>query len=223
MNLRSDQRCVSDLFSSTPTNNLFSPVDSDQSVLRSARTNPFIQLTVNERTCTIGVSHVDSADTTLSRRKLERTVLPRLHDTAGCHRHPSKFQRVSRLGFVTTPTSLNEGHPNFARCLAVSWAGTLYIHFGGLLLLNEFFQVQYSHCVQVLRSPILAALLYGTRAVGVSQTAAWQPRNTILVRYMLWLCVCLSVRLSVTSLSSIKRPNRLPRKQRCTTTTAQAL
>jgi len=47
--------------------------------------------------------------------------------------HPSKFQRVSRLGFVTAPTSLIGGRPNFARCLAVSWAGTLYIHFWGLL------------------------------------------------------------------------------------------
>ena len=26
------------------------------------------------------------------------------------------------------------GQPNFALCLAVSWAGTLYIHFLGLLL-----------------------------------------------------------------------------------------
>jgi len=40
--------------------------------------------------------------------------------------HPSKFQRVSRLGDVTAPTSLNGDQPNFARCLAVSWAGTLY-------------------------------------------------------------------------------------------------
>ena len=40
--------------------------------------------------------------------------------------HPSTFQRVSRLGFVTAPTSLNEGQSNFARCLAVSWDGTLY-------------------------------------------------------------------------------------------------
>jgi len=44
--------------------------------------------------------------------------------------HPSKFQRVSRLGFVTAATSLN-GQVNFARCLAVSWTGTLYIHFWG--------------------------------------------------------------------------------------------
>ena len=47
--------------------------------------------------------------------------------------HPSKFQRVSLLGFVTTPTSLNRGQPNFAWCLAISWAGTLYVHFRGFL------------------------------------------------------------------------------------------
>ena len=46
--------------------------------------------------------------------------------------HTSKFQRVSRLGFVTAATSLNGGQPNFARSLVVSWAGTLYIHFWGL-------------------------------------------------------------------------------------------
>jgi len=44
---------------------------------------------------------------------------------------PSKFQRVSRLGFVTAPASLNGGQPNFARCLTVSWDGTL--HFWVLL------------------------------------------------------------------------------------------
>jgi len=56
--------------------------------------------------------------------------------------HPSKFQRVSRVGFVTAPTSLNGGQPNFARCLAVSSAGTLglYIHFLGLLSPNGILQ-----------------------------------------------------------------------------------
>ena len=45
---------------------------------------------------------------------------------------PDKFQRVSRLGFVTAATSLNGSQPNFARCLAVSWAGTLYTFSGAL-------------------------------------------------------------------------------------------
>ena len=49
--------------------------------------------------------------------------------------HPSKFQRVSRVGFVTgtAATSLTEGQPNSAGCFAVSWAGTLYYTFSGAL------------------------------------------------------------------------------------------
>jgi len=52
-------------------------------------------------------------------------------DRFGSLGHPSKFQRVSRLGSVTAATSL-------------------YVH--------------------VLRSPILAALLHGSPAAGISQT-----------------------------------------------------
>ena len=49
--------------------------------------------------------------------------------------HPcSKFQRVSRLGFVIALTSIDGGRPNFARWLAVSWADTR--HFSGLLPSN---------------------------------------------------------------------------------------
>ena len=46
----------------------------------------------------------------------------------------SKFQRVSHIAFVTAATSLTGGQQNFARCLAVSWAGTLCrpVHFRGL-------------------------------------------------------------------------------------------
>jgi len=93
--------------------------------------------------------------------------------------HPSKFQSVSRLGFVTAPTSLNGGQPNFSRCLAVSCADILYIHFWELLPLTEFYQLQNSLCVQVLRYPILTALLHGTRAVGVSQSLRRGTRNGI--------------------------------------------
>jgi len=59
--------------------------------------------------------------------------------------HPNKFHRVSRLGFVIAPTSLNGSQPNCARCLAVSWAGrfvhSIYI-FGGCCRLREFCQMQ---------------------------------------------------------------------------------
>jgi len=90
----------------------------------------------------------------------------------------SKFQRVSRLAFVTTATSLTEGQPNFARCLAVSCAATLYIHFRGLLPLTEFCQVQNSRYVQVLCSRILAALRHGGHHVGHRPTFLFfEPRN----------------------------------------------
>ena len=51
--------------------------------------------------------------------------------------HPSKFQRVSHLGFVIAPTLLNGGQPNFALCLAISCTGILYIHFWELLPSNR--------------------------------------------------------------------------------------
>jgi len=40
--------------------------------------------------------------------------------------HTSKFQRISRLGFITAPTSVNGGQPNFAQCLAISWDGIFW-------------------------------------------------------------------------------------------------
>jgi len=36
------------------------------------------------------------------------------------------FNRFLRLALVTAAMSLTGGQPNFARCLAVSWVGTLY-------------------------------------------------------------------------------------------------
>jgi len=54
--------------------------------------------------------------------------------------------------------------------------------FGGSCPLTEFCQVQNSLCVQVLRSPILAALLHalhGTPAAGLSQTLRRGTRNGI--------------------------------------------
>ena len=88
---------------------------------------------------------------------------------------PTNFNGFWHHGFVTAVTSLNGGQPNFAQCLAISWAGTLYIHCwggGGSCFLTAFCQVQNSLCVQVLHSPVLAALLHGTRAVGVIGWAA---------------------------------------------------
>ena len=92
--------------------------------------------------------------------------------------HSSKYERVSRLCFVTAPTSLAGGQPNFAQCLAVSWADTLYIHFWGSSQ-TEFFKVQNSLFDQVLHCPILAALPHDTPAAGVSHTSRRGTRNGI--------------------------------------------
>jgi len=55
----------------------------------------------------------------------------------------------------------------------------IYI-FGGSCPLSQFCQVQNSLYVQVLRSPVLAALLHGAGAVGVSQTLWHGSRNGIM-------------------------------------------
>jgi len=86
--------------------------------------------------------------------------------------HPSKCQPVSRLGFVTAPTALGRGQPNFARWLAISCTGTLCMHFGGSCPLTEFCQLQNSVFVQLLCSPILAALLHGTLALASAEVSS---------------------------------------------------
>jgi len=108
-----------------------------------------------------------------------------LHPTNGWVRfvslgHSSKFQRVAHLVFVTAATALTGGQPNFARCLAISYAGTLYIYiFGGSCLRTEFCWVQNSLYVQLLHSPILPALLHGTPPASVSQAFRCGTRNGI--------------------------------------------
>jgi len=54
----------------------------------------------------------------------------------------------------------------------------IYI-FRGSCSLTEFYPVQYSLYVQVFRSPILEALLHGTRAAAFSQTLWHGTRNGI--------------------------------------------
>jgi len=58
------------------------------------------------------------------------------------------------------------------------WYSNVYI-FGGYCSLTEFCQLQNSLCVQIFRSPIMAALLHGTGAVGVSQSLRRGTRNGI--------------------------------------------
>ena len=54
----------------------------------------------------------------------------------------------------------------------------IYI-FGGSCPLTEFCQLQNSLCIQVFRSSVLAALLHGTRAVGISHSLRHGTRNQI--------------------------------------------
>jgi len=64
------------------------------------------------------------------------------HPTLGCtsisaSRLLPSTQIITIYYYYSAPTSLNGGQPHFARCLAVSWAGTRYIHFQGLLPPNR--------------------------------------------------------------------------------------
>jgi len=60
--------------------------------------------------------------------------------------------------------------------------------FGGFCPVTEFCHVQSSLYVQVFRSLILAALLHGTRAAGVSQTLLSGTRNGITELYNVLMC-----------------------------------
>ena len=56
-------------------------------------------------------------------------------DRFGSLGYPCKFQLVLHLGFVIAATSFTGGQPNFAWCLAVSWAATLYIRWSDVTYL----------------------------------------------------------------------------------------
>jgi len=75
-------------------------------------------------------------------------------------------------------------HPKSAKLctmFAISWVGLLHCvyTFGRSCPLTEFCHLQNSLYVQVLCSPILATLLHGTPAAGVSQTLRHGTRNGI--------------------------------------------
>jgi len=98
--------------------------------------------------------------------------------------HPSKFRRVSPIGFVTAATSHSGRQPIFARCLAVSWTGTLCIHFPGLLPRNGIlprakFTLRQTLAFSYIGSVIITTVMYGTRAVGVSESVRRRTSNGI--------------------------------------------
>ena len=70
-------------------------------------------------------------------------------------------------GFVVLALSLHRCHSTeINRSLHDVWPSSVMVHciyiFGSSGPLTEFYQVQNSLCIQVLRSPILATLLHGT-------------------------------------------------------------
>jgi len=91
---------------------------------------------------------------------------------------PANFNGFGVFLF-TAAMSLTGGQPNFARCLAVSWAATLYTHFRGLLSPDSISPGAILTLRPILHSRILAALLHGTPAVAVSQTLRRGTRNGI--------------------------------------------
>jgi len=87
---------------------------------------------------------------------------------------------ASWLRYCTDVTQRRSTKPCMMFGRFLGWY-TIYTFVAGeeLLPLVEFCHVENSLCVQVLRSPILAALLHGTRAVGVSQTLRHGTQNGI--------------------------------------------
>jgi len=108
-----------------------------------------------------------------------------LRPTNGCDLlaslgHPANFNGFLVIGFVTTPTSLSGGQPNFAGCLAVSCTGILYIFFGrGALAHNGILPA-----ANITLRPSLAFSYTGSvtarhSSTGVSQSLRHGTRNGI--------------------------------------------
>ena len=93
--------------------------------------------------------------------------------------HPNKFQPVLCLAFATAVTLLTGSQPNFARCLAVSWAARLYIHFPGLLSPYRILPGAKFTLRPSLAFSYIDRLLHGTPAAGVRQTLWRGTRNGI--------------------------------------------
>ena len=76
---------------------------------------------------------------------------------------------------VTAPTSLNGGRPNFAWCLAISWAGTICIHFREFLPHNGILPG-----VKFTLRPSLALCYIGSIAARHSSSCRRQPNDGVV-------------------------------------------
>ena len=96
---------------------------------------------------------------------------------------PANFNRFRVLASLLQCSALlARGQPNFARCLAISWAGRLpgiYTFLGAVAPWRNFARCKIHFESQVLCSPTLAALLHGTPGAGISQNLQRGTRNGI--------------------------------------------
>jgi len=83
---------------------------------------------------------------------------------------PQQISTGFAFGFVAAPTSLNGDQQNFAGCLVVSWAGTLHIHFWGLLSTKGILPGAKFTLRPSLAFSYIGSVSHGTRAAAVSQT-----------------------------------------------------
>jgi len=95
-------------------------------------------------------------------------------DCFGCLVHPSNFN-----GFRILPSLLQRRHsPEANQTLLNVWPSPVLVHY--ICIFGGFRLSQNSLYVQVLCSPILAALLHNTWAAGISQTLRRGTRNGIM-------------------------------------------
>ena len=97
--------------------------------------------------------------------------------------HSSKFQRVSRLGFATAVTSVIGGQPNLARCLTVSWAGTLYID---RILPGAKFTLRPKSCILLYWQRYCTALKQRVWAEMCSVLQGMELRNFLRGCHLYW-------------------------------------
>ena len=126
--------------------------------------------------------------------------------SSSCRRNMVNFSRRNMVNFSQltaeicwrvwgTPANFNQFHiltsllhsrrsTEVNKTLQDVWPSTGLVHyiyvFGGFGPLTVFCQLQNSLCVQVLRSPILPALLHSIRSAAISQTLWRGTRNGIM-------------------------------------------